>query len=58
MKRLKQFITEWNLILVVYFILMGMIGAQMLYIYRIKSELKLFENKPNENVSPTNNNGK
>ncbi len=58
MKRLKQFITEWNLILVVYFILMGMIGAQMLYIYRIKSELKLFENKPNENISPTNNNGK
>lgn len=58
MKRLKQFITEWNLILVMYFILMGMIGAQMLYIYRIKSELKLFENKPNENVSPTNNNGK
>lgn len=58
MKRLKQFITEWNLILVVYFILMGMIGAQMLYIYRIKSELKLFKDKPNENVSPTNNNGK
>lgn len=58
MKRLKQFITEWNLILVVYFILMGMIGAQMLYIYRIKSELKLFENKPNENVPSTSNNGK
>jgi len=58
MGRIKRFITEWNLILVVYFILMGMIGAQMLYIYRIKSELKLFQNKQNENISPTSNNGK
>lgn len=58
MKRIKQFITEWNLILVVYLILMGMIGSQMLYIYQIKSELKLFENKQNENVPSTSNNGK
>ncbi len=56
LKRIKRFITEWNLILVVYFILMGMIGAQMLYIYRIKSELKLFQD--NENIPSTSNNGK
>ena len=56
MERIKRFITEWNLILVVYLILMGMIGAQMLYIYRIKSELKLFQD--NENIPSTSNNGK
>jgi hypothetical protein len=44
-EKIKRFITEWNLIMVVYLILMGMIGAQMLYIYRIKGELKIFQDK-------------
>jgi hypothetical protein len=59
-EKIKRFITEWNLIMVVYLILMGMIGAQMLYIYQIKSELRLFQNKTeqNENIPSTNNNGK
>lgn len=58
MKRLKRFITEWNLIMLIYLILAGALAGQMVYIYHIKSELKLFENKPNENVPSTNNNGK
>lgn len=49
MKRIKEFINEWNTILVVYLILMGMIIFQMWYIGEIKAELKLFK----ENVKNT-----
>ena len=58
MKRLKQFITEWNLIMLIYLILAGALAGQMVYIYHIKSELKLFKDKQNAYISPTNNNGK
>lgn len=49
MNRIKRFINEWNAILVVYAILMGLIIFQMWYIGQIKSELKLFK----ENVKDT-----
>jgi len=43
MKRIREFINEWNLILAVYGILMSTIMFQMWYIGEIKSELKLFK---------------
>jgi len=45
MKRIKEFINEWNTILLVYLILIGLIIFQMWYIRLIKSELKLFQTK-------------
>ena len=47
MKRIKEFINEWNTILLVYLILIGLIIFQMWYIRLIKSELKLFKEKAN-----------
>jgi hypothetical protein len=55
MKRIKQFITEWNTIILVYLILMGMMIGQMIYIYKIKSELKLFQNNKHEQVETDRN---
>ena len=43
MKRIKEFINEWNTILLVYLFLMCTILFQMWYIGEIKSELKLFK---------------
>ena len=45
MKRIKEFINEWNMILAVYAILMCTILFQMWYIGEIKAELKLFKSK-------------
>jgi hypothetical protein len=48
MKGIKRFINEWNLILIVYAILMGTIMFQMWYINKIKAELKLFTKDVND----------
>jgi hypothetical protein len=47
MNRIKRFINEWNAILVVYLILMGIIIFQMWYIGEIKSELRNIKAKSN-----------
>ncbi len=49
MKRIKEFINEWNTIILVYIFLMCTILFQMWYIGEIKAELKLFK----ENVKDT-----
>jgi hypothetical protein len=43
MERIKRFINEWTMILVVYGCLVGLIGFQLWYTLKLKSELKLFQ---------------
>ena len=42
---MKKFLNEWNLIFLVFGILSIAIIVQMWYIYKIKSELKLFNER-------------
>ncbi len=59
MKKMKKWINEWNVIIVVYALSASAIVFQMYYIYQLKQELKIYKNdnkKPREVIKAMDTN--